>query len=146
VSRASLDNGYEPMLLSGRGVAWFVVVLVVSGAITSLALWVLLKRFDRGFRAEERPSSVVAAEAGGVARGEQAPPLQPSTGHDALPREDLAAMRQAEDEVFARLGWVDGTTHAVRVPEAVVTAVAKRGGGATTRPAGPATRSVREAK
>ena len=146
VSRASRENGYEPMLLSGRGIAWFVVILVVSGAVTSLALWVLLKRFDRDFRLAERPSSVVSADAGGVPRGEQGAPLQPSTGHDALPREDLAAMRQAEDEVFARLGWVDGTTRAVRVPEAVVAAVARRSGGAAMPAKVPATRSTREAK
>lgn len=146
MSRASRENGYEPMLLSGRGVAWAVVVLVVSGVVTSLALWVLLKRFDRNFRQAERPSSVVSADAGGMPRGEQGPPLQPSTGHDALPREDLAAMRQAEDEVFARLGWVDGTTHAVRVPPAVVSAVAKRGGGAVMPATVPVTRSAREAK
>jgi hypothetical protein len=143
VSRDSLDNGYEPMRMRARGLVWFVVVLVVSGAVTSLALWVLLKRFDREFRQAERPASVVV-DAGGVPRGEQGPPLQPSTGHDALPREDLAAMRQQEDEVFARLGWVDGTTHEVRVPEAVVTAVAKRSGGAAKAATAPATRSVRE--
>jgi len=140
------------MILRARGVAWFVVGLVVSLAVISLGLWVLLKRFDRDFRQGERPTSVVAADAGGVPRGEQGPPLQPSSGHDALPREDLAGMRQAEDEVFARMGWVDGTTHAVRVPEAVVAAVARRAGGAGTRPAGmpasaPATRATtREAK
>src|SRR5689334_21217445 len=89
VSRASLDQGYEPMILRGRGVLCFVVGLVVTAAVIHVVLWVLLKRFDRDFRQAERPTSVVAADAGAVSRGEQGPPLQPSSGHDALPREDL---------------------------------------------------------
>ena len=79
--------------------------------------------------------------------GDQGPPLQPSTGHDFLPREDLAGMREAENAVFARLGWVDQTTHAVRVPDAIVAAVGKRTGGATTRPTtGPTAQATREEK
>jgi len=122
------------MLLSGRAVAWFVVWFVVVGALIHFGLWILVKHYDRDFRKAERPTSVIV-DSGAVPHGEQGPPLQPSTPHDALPREDLAAMHQAEDEVFARLGWVDQATHTVRAPDAVVSAVAHRAGAATTRAA-----------
>jgi hypothetical protein len=130
------------MLMSGRAVGWFVVWFVVIGALINFGLWILLKHYDRDYRQDDRPANVIA-DSGAVPRGEQGPPLQPSTGHDALPREDLAAMRQSEDEIFARLGWVDQSTHTVRVPDAVVSAVAHRAGAATTR---PATQAKREDK
>ena len=121
------------MLLSGRGIGWFVFWFVAVAVVIHVGLWLLIKQYDRDFRQAEQPTSVIA-DGPAVPPGEQGPPLQPSTPHDALPREDLAAMHQAEDEVFARLGWVDQATHTVRVPDAVVSAVAHRPGSATTRP------------
>jgi hypothetical protein len=130
---ASVDRGYEPMLVRGRGLAWFVAWFLAMAAVIHVALWVLLKRYDHEARQADRPANVIV-DAGSVPRGEQGPPLQPSTGHDVLPREDLAAMRQAEDETFARLGWVDPATHTVRVPDAIVVSVARRVGAAATQP------------
>jgi len=145
-SRESVDRGYEPMLVRGRGLAWFVVWFVVVIAVINVAVWFLLKRYDRDFRQAEQPASLIA-DGRAVPRGEQGPPLQPSTGHDVLPREDLADLRGAEDEVFARLGWEDPTTHAIRVPDAIVSAVARRPGGASTRPStGPTAPAQREGK
>jgi hypothetical protein len=133
VSPESVDRGYEPMLLRGRAIGWFVFWFVAVAVVIHAGLWLLVKQYDRDSRQAERPTSIIA-DGGAVPPGEQGPPLQPSTPHDALPREDLAAMHQAEDEVFAHLGWVDQTTHTIRVPDAVVSAVAKRTGGASTRP------------
>jgi hypothetical protein len=135
------------MLVSGSAIGWFVLWFVGVAAVIHVALWVLLKHYDRDSRQAEAPANVIA-DSGAVPRGEQGPPLQPSTGHDLLPREDLAGMREAEDAVFARLGWVDQTTHAVRVPDPIVTAVAKRTGGrAATRPTtGPTAQAQREEK
>jgi hypothetical protein len=134
------------MRMRGRGLVWFVVWFVAVAAVIHVALWILVKQYDRDFRQADQPVNVIA-DTGAVPHGEQGPPLQPSTGHDALPREDLAGMRQSEDEVFGRLGWVDQATHAVRVPDAIVSAVAKRTGAASTRPTtGPATQNKREEK
>jgi hypothetical protein len=134
------------MRMRGRAIGWFVLWFVGVAAVIHVALWVLLKHYDRDFRRADEPANVIA-DSGAVPPGEQGPPLQPSTGHDVLPREDLAGMREAEDAVFAHLGWVDQKTHAVRVPDAVVSAVARRAGGASTRPAtAPAAQAQREEK
>src|SRR5436305_15231288 len=64
-------------------------------------------------------------------------PLQPSAGHDTLPREDLKLMRQQEDQVFEQLGWnVDPVTGIPAIPPAVIAAINKPASmAATTRPA-----------
>jgi hypothetical protein len=121
------------MRLSARAMLWFLVWLVVAAAVIHLLLWFVMKRIANDVRpAVDRPANLVEPPAAEVAA---APPLQPSTGHDVLPREDLARMREAEDAVFERLGWtVDRRTGLAKVPASVVQAVAHRTAAADTRP------------
>lgn len=107
----------EPSLrIASLGVAAFALL---AAAVLS-GMWLLWTReTDRAERADQslsaaRPTLQFAA-----------PPLQPSPGHDVLPREDLAEMRAREDSVFSALGWKT-TDGAVAVPEEIVRQVQSR--------------------
>jgi hypothetical protein len=122
------------MRLSARAMLWFLVWFVIAAAVIHLLLWFVMKQMASDVRpAVDRPANLVEPSAAEVAA---APPLQPSTGHDVLPREDLARMREGEDVVFERLGWtVDRRTGLAKVPASVVQAVARRtAAAADTRP------------
>jgi hypothetical protein len=117
--------GHEPMRLSGRSMFWFLFWFTLTIAVICALVWFVMKRMGSDVRAEvDRPQNVLEPSAV-VVLG--APPLQPSTGHDVLPREDLARLREQEDQVFAHLGWtVDERTGSIRVPPSVIQAVAHR--------------------
>ena len=113
------------MRLSGRSMVWFLFCFALALAAICAMVWFAMKWMGSDVRADvDRPQNVIepaAVEVVGV------PPLQPSTGHDVLPREDLARMREQENQIFAHLGWpVDERTGSITVPPSVVQAVARR--------------------
>jgi hypothetical protein len=130
-SPEAIAAGYEPMRLSGRSLFWFLAWFVIAMVLICALVWFVMKWMGSDVRPEvDRPQNVIEPSAVEVVG---APPLQPSTGHDVLPREDLARLREDEDQVFAHLGWtVDERTGLATVPESVIQAVARR---AATRPA-----------
>jgi hypothetical protein len=118
----SLARGYEREEFRLRWFVGAVVCLVLFAAAMHVGLWYLTKADSRP-RLADRPASSVAEYRPTMS----APPLQSAAGHDRLPRQDLAAMRQAEDRIFADLGWkVDGQTHRATPPDALVRRVADR--------------------
>ena len=131
----AIGQGYEPARLSARGLLLFVIGFFVTMAVIFWALHPVMRHFTREAHALDPQRSVVE-QPDGLPPG--APALQPSVDHDTLPREDLRALHAEEDEVFARLGWLDDKGR-VKVPDSVIERVAKR---ATTQ---AATRSAEQA-
>jgi hypothetical protein len=121
-SREAADQGYEPARMSARAMVWFVGSFVVSMVLIFWALHPVMRHFTHEARELDGSRSAVGER---EAAPPGAPELQPSLDHDTLPREDLAAMRAQEDEVFAHMGWRDDKGR-VTVPESVVARVAKR--------------------
>lgn len=132
-SPEAVAAGYEPSRLSARAMSWFLAWFVIAAAVIHVLLWFVMKQMGNHVRPSvDRPASLVEPSSAVVSG---APPLQPSTGHDLLPREDLARMHQAENAVFEHLGWtVDRRTGLAKVPASVVRAVARRGAAAATHP------------
>jgi hypothetical protein len=117
----ALEKGYEPHDLKASWIVWFVVIFIVIAALIQIGLWVLLVKLGSTRREVDAPRSVLTAQ-----EPAPSPSIQPTQQHDALPAEDLQAMRKQEDAVFSQLGWdVNPQTHQVIVPDDVVKRVAQ---------------------
>lgn len=117
----ALERGYQEEDLKLRWLAYFAVALLVLGATTFVGLWWLLRSLE-GDRPVDRPRSVVV-DTPPVPQT----PLQPRPDHDTSDKQDMNAMRDREDEIFARLGWsVDARRHHATIPESLVEKLATR--------------------
>ena len=127
------EKRHEPDPLRFGWLVAFVFGLIVLGWGTKVLVWRILVHYTQGVRAVDRPRSAARVDAGGLPPG--APALQPIPQHDLVPWQELAAMRESEDRVFAGMGWPVKEGRA-QIPDAVVKAVAARPTTqATTQPA-----------
>ncbi len=90
------------------GVVAFAIVLVVLGILTEGAVFALYKFMGREAARPAVREYPLASEA--LRRLPPEPRLQTD------PREDLANMRRAEDQVLSSYGWVDRNAGVVRIP------------------------------
>jgi hypothetical protein len=134
-SREAADQGYEPARMSARAMVWFVASFAVAMVVIFWAMHPVMRHLTHEARALDGSRSAVEER---ETPPPGAPELQPSVDHDMLPKEDLAAMRAKENEVFAHLGWRDDKGR-VTVPASVVARVAKRA--ATQASSRPTTRA-----
>lgn len=104
-----------------RPLFWFIVIFIVFGVVSHIALFFLYKAFAR---AEERrmdpPATQVARPASADVPQNQ-PLLQPFARPDVSPNRstpvtDLQDMRKAEDRVLHHYGWVDQQQGVVHIP------------------------------
>jgi hypothetical protein len=121
VSPEAMQLGYEPQRISIRALVLF-IVLFAAGMVTLQAMlaWMMHHIEAREDRMDV-PRSILTVD-------QQPPPpnLQPSIGHDSMDYQDLERYRQAEDQMFAKLGWeVDLATHRVSIPAEIVRKVAE---------------------
>lgn len=129
-SPEAVARGYDSQPVSGRPMVWFVVSFAIVMFVIVCAIKPVMRHFTRGARQLDAPQSAVQDQSMAPAGS---PDLQPSEMHDTLPREDLAAMHEQEDEVFEHMGWLDAKRNVVSVPEAVVAQVRARSKQATTQ-------------
>src|SRR5258706_16383612 len=115
----AVTRGHESDSLRVRALVWLVTAFIAFAVVAHIGVWFLLKRSASVPRAVDRPRSVVRPDAGPPAG---APPLQPMPNHDFAPSQDVAAMHQEEDTVFAAIGWPVENGRA-RIPDSVVRAV-----------------------
>jgi hypothetical protein len=128
LSRNDLARGYETKDVQPKWLGAFVIGFVVIGAISGALLWAILKALARTPRLTDLPKSAIVQPPG----ESSVPLLQPSPSGDRLPTEDLAAMREHENDVFEHLGWTrDPQTNAFAPPPSIVQALAAR---TATRP------------
>lgn len=140
-SSESRENGYETSGVSIKGLAIFVVCLVVVAAAVHAGVWFLFGGYVDLHESTNRPHSALTDEQYvkdyNTQHGTQfaasqpaippEPRLQPTPGlpHQNDAPADLREMYVKEDQVFKRMGWtVDERTHVQRViPDVVINAV-----------------------
>lgn len=140
-SSESRQAGYETSGVSIKGLAVFLVCLVVSAAVIHAAVWFLFGGYVRYDESQNRPHSALRDEQYvsdyNHAHGTDfptpaqtmppAPRIQPSPGlkQQNNPDADLQAMYAGEDAMFKRMGWIMETrTHVqVAIPDSVVQSV-----------------------
>ncbi|HSU65931.1 MAG TPA: hypothetical protein VLJ39_03615 [Tepidisphaeraceae bacterium] len=155
-SREARESGYETSGISVRGLAIFLVALIVCAAIIHAGVWYLYGGYLALDREKDRTQSALTDPAFVRAYNKDhstafdprrqplppAPRLQPSDGLSVqhTPEADLHEMYQGEDKVFKEMGWViDEQTHQpTSIPESAVLSVidnANKHKGATSQPA-----------
>jgi hypothetical protein len=140
-SSDSAAAGYEKSGVSVKGLAIFLVCLILCAAIIHTGVWFLFGDYLKSDRAKDRPMSALTDPefvAGynhrfgttlPTATGAlpPAPRIQPTPGLEQqnTPEADLQQMYRQEDAVFHQMGWrVDQQTHVpLEIPEPVVAAV-----------------------
>lgn len=133
--------GYETSGISVKGLAIFLVCLVVLAAIIHAGVWFLFGDYVRFDEAQNRPHSALSDQQYVTDFNQQhgtdfampkqtippPPRIQPTPGLDQqnTPDADLQTMYAGEDTVFRQMGWtLDGRTHVqLAIPKSVVQAV-----------------------
>jgi hypothetical protein len=108
-SDARSSAGHDESRVHTTGVLWFVAGFILVGAGILMGLW--------GLESDVAP--MAAGETGRPPEAWQlAQPLQPSPGHPALPWEDMAAMRAAQEKELHSYGATAASPAAghVRIP------------------------------
>jgi flagellar biosynthesis/type III secretory pathway M-ring protein FliF/YscJ len=129
-SPEAMERGYDSQPARGRAMVWFVVSFAIVMFAILCAIKPVMRHFTRAARQLDAPQSAVRDQ---IITPAGSAELQPSEPHDTLPREDLAAMHEQEDDVFERLGWLDDKRNVVSVPDAVIAEVQARSKQATTQ-------------
>jgi hypothetical protein len=101
-------GGHEPTDVSPIGIVVFAASLVVTGIVILFVVWVLFGYFRR-VDAERYPPRYPLAPTG-MLRLPPAPRLQ------VQPREDLKALRRAQEQTLHGYGWADQDREIARIP------------------------------
>jgi hypothetical protein len=91
-----------------RGIFAFAAVLLVSAVVIHVAVWVLFRYFDTRLGRERTPQFPLA-----IAQENRLPP-EPRL--QVNPRQDLADLREKEQQTLDTYGWVDRNAGVVRIP------------------------------
>src|SRR3954453_17890065 len=97
---------HKPLTLRGRGLVIFVVCFIASAVVIHIVVWRLYRGSMQQEQSNDAPRSALISQRPPPA----GPALQPSPAHEALPQQDLAALRAAENAEFAKRGWLDEST------------------------------------
>lgn len=137
ISPEAMELGYQPENLRFRDFAFIVAGIAILLVVLHIFLWYVMKDYDARDARADLPRSIVPIQSWARPPG---PDLQPSVGHDTLPYQDLEAMREHEDAIFAKLGWnVDAQTHAARMPSDIIDRVMQDERARASAPAVPPT-------
>ena len=108
-----------------RGIIWFVVVLAIVTVTCQLLIWVVFRTMQQNQTLAEAPALPLApaAEARQAVEGRVYPDMvaigQPGgTAPQLLVKEpeNLAALREREQETLTTYGWADQAAGAYRIP------------------------------
>jgi hypothetical protein len=140
-SSESREAGYETSTVSIKGLAIFLVCLVVVGALIHFGAWILIKAMVTHDEHQDRSSSALT-DAQYVDRfnrshgldvtpaGLPLPPpprLQPTPGQEPqnVHAADMEQMYEKEDAVFSRMCWkIDKESHSLLgIPQSVISQV-----------------------
>ena len=109
--REAPSNGevhHEESDVNIRGIFAFAAALIVSAVIIHVVVWVLFRYFDTRLGREGTPQFPLA-----IARENRLPP-EPRL--QVNPRQDLADLREKEQQTLDTYGWVDRNNGVVRIP------------------------------
>jgi hypothetical protein len=118
-------KGVEGDGINYRGIIWFVIVLAIVTVTCQLLIWVVLRTMQQNQTLTEAPVSPVApaAEARQAVGGRVYPgmvavgrPDGPSPPLLLKEPDNLAAMREREQEALTTYGWADKAAGTYRIP------------------------------
>lgn len=98
----AIKLGHEPSAISVKGVAWFLICLVLTIVVTFAFVWVVWHFLTIMQRQSDTPSSALTV----VKQIPAGPLLQPSIVHDHIEHEDLNDMHARENHRFSQMGWL----------------------------------------
>ncbi len=111
---------HETSDVSVNGVVVFVIVLIVSAVVIHGAVWAVYKYFGA------QASQAAAVEYPLAIEAMRRLPPEPRLQTD--PRDDLAHLRRAEDDVLQSYAWIDRSAGVVRIPiDQAMKLIAERG-------------------
>jgi hypothetical protein len=106
----NVDLGHEERDISTRVVVIFGISLVVGAALVFVAIWLVYlflgAQADRVYATREYPLAPVGAP----------PPQPPAPRLQTKPREELKALRAAEDLRLSGYGWVNPSAGVAYIP------------------------------
>ena len=130
------ETHHESSDVPVRPLFWSVVIFIVVGVVSHIALWLLYKAFVKSERARMDPPQTAISRPADASIPKNQPLLQPFPRGEVPPTRstpvtDLVDMRAAEDQALHSYGWVDKQKGIVRIPiENAKALVVQRAGGA----------------
>lgn len=104
-----------------KNIVWMGVALVVVALVVHLLIWGLLRGFDKIDDRRDVPLTPIEASS-------PQPAEFPGPNLQTLPEQDLRVMREEEDRLLGRAGWVNRQQGTVRVPvDVAIDVIARRG-------------------
>ena len=147
------ETAHEHSDVPVRPLFWFIVIFIVFGVASHVALYLLYKGFVNAERKRMDPPQTQVARPKDADVPKNQPLLQPFPRANVPPQRqtpvtDLLDMRRTEHEALHNYGWVDKQHGVVRIPIeeakrafAARAAVAAASGAPASPPAGPAASS-----
>jgi len=104
-----------------RPLFWFIVIFIVFGVVSHIALFFLYKAFAQAEKRRMDPPATQVARPASADVPQNQPLLQPFARPNVSPNRstpvtDLLEMRKAEDRVLQHYGWVDQQRGVVHIP------------------------------
>ena len=104
-----------------RPLFWFIVIFIVFGIVSHVALYLLYKGFASAERRRMDPPQTQVARPKDAAVPQNQPLLQPFPRGEVAPQRqtpisDMVDMRRAEEQVLRNYGWVDKQHGVVHIP------------------------------
>ena len=104
-----------------RPLFWFIVIFVVFGIVSHVALFLLYKAFVKGERSRMDPPQTQVTRPANASVPQNQPLLQPFPRENVPPYRqtpvtDLEDMRRDEDKVLQHYGWIDKQHGVVHIP------------------------------
>ena len=140
------ETHHESSDVPVRPLFWFIIIFIVFGAVSHLALWFMYKAFVKSEQKRQDPAQTMIARPADASVPKNQPLLQPFPHQDVPPQRstpvsDLADMRAAEDKQLHNYGWVDKQKGIAHIPidrAKALTAAQLSLGTPAPSPAGPA--------
>lgn len=116
-----VETGEIDREINVKGIAWATIVLVAIALVVHLLIWWLLRGFDKLDDRRDAPLTPIEAAA-------PQPEDFPQPRLQTLPEADLQEMREEEDRLLGRAGWVSRQQGTLRVPlDVAIDVIAARG-------------------
>lgn len=104
-----------------KSIVWMGVALVAVALVVHFLIWGLLRGFDKMDDRRDVPLTPIEAAS-------PQPAQYPGPNLQTTPEQDLRVMREEEDRLLGRAGWVNRQQGTVRVPvDVAIDVIARRG-------------------
>jgi hypothetical protein len=116
-----VETGQIDREIDVKSIVWMGVALVVVAVVVHFLIWGLLRGFDKMDDRRDVPLTPIEASS-------PQPQDFPLPRLQTTPEQDLRVMREEEDRLLGRAGWVNRQQGAVRVPvDVAIDVIARRG-------------------